>query len=162
MYFSTFYLGSSPYYLEKSEPAIPLSVDSTNRRKWTWDASPGGKVSDYSEKRDVTRSYRISRAFTYESNLGTICNIVLRQLPDLRFATYPSHPTSTRMTLVILIHESTHVYLTYSPGKESLLRNSYAVTYVILHSIVSIIEFKVWPICQLKKSFARHIISYST
>lgn len=36
------------------------------------------------------------RAFTYESNFGTICNIVLRQLPDLRFAIYPSHPISPR------------------------------------------------------------------
>lgn len=69
---------------------------------------------------------------------------------DLRFATYPSHPTSARMTLVILIHESTYVYLTYSPEKESLLRNSYAVTYVILYSIIDIIQSKMLLVCQLK------------
>ena len=39
--FFHFYLDSlsvlHPYYLEKSNPAIPLGVDSTNRRKWMWD-----------------------------------------------------------------------------------------------------------------------------
>jgi len=103
----------------------------------------------YSEKRNVTRSYKISQAFTYESNLGTICNIVLHQLSDLRFATYPFRPTSAHDALVILIHESTHVYLTYCLGKESLLRNSYAVIYVMLHSIINI-ESKMRLVCQLK------------
>lgn len=116
-----------------------------------WDASSDGKVSDYSEKRDVTRSYRISRPFTYESNLGTICNIVLRQLPDLRFATYPSHSTSAGMTLVILIHESTHVYLTYSPEKESLLRNSYSPSCTLHYIIIQLVSSdNTSLVCQLK------------
>lgn len=98
-------------------------------------------------EREPPGSYRISRVFTYKSNFGTICNIVLRQLPGLRFATHPFQSPSplplpprplrdgSRIDSRINTHTYTRAHVRL-PGEEPSSRNSR----VSSRSIISAIE----------------------